>query len=249
MKNGFCISKIALNDLLMQRQKGVLLMLLERFKDTFSQAEIVAQMEAGTGAFSEAMTAEINKFSNKTENAEIITSFHLADLYFPDSDPEMCFEMRRDFTADKATSYDGIVAGIENDTEIDCSIKADGRQFNFQIKRYPQKYLPHTREALTKYITETIAGYGSMKGRSLVLLLQPDTEERNDQLSFKQVHEDMVAIKEKISFDEITFVFNDRNQQIFWQQVFPQYGHSVIPLLLLSDKYKAQQEEWKKKTT
>ncbi len=28
-----------------------------------------------------------------------------------------------------------------------------------------------------------------------------------------------------------------------WEQIYPQYGHSVKPLLLMSDKYKARQAE------
>lgn len=247
MKNGFCITKSAFQALLMQRQKAMLRRVMESFADNLSQQEMAAQMEREEGVFSDAMKVENAKFAAKTANVEIVVAFQLADFYFPGVDAELCFEMQEDFSPDSATSYDNIVADIENDTAIDCTIKADGRHFNFQIKRYPQEYLSHTHAALTKYIKKTLTHYGNMKGTGLVLLLQPNTEERNDELSFKGVHEDMMAIKDKITFDEIVFVFNDQMQSMRWQQVFPAYGYSEKPLELQSDKYKAQQESWKNK--
>ena len=248
MKNGFCIPKNAFQALLVERQKAMLRRVMGSFAGSMSQQEMAAQMEREEGAFSDAMKAENAKFASNTANVEIVIAFQLADFYFPAVDAELCFEMRRDFATDSASSYDNIVAGIENDTAIDCTIKAEERQFNFQIKRCPQEYLPHTRAALTEYIKKTLAHYGDMKGTGLVLLLQPNTEERNDDLSFKGVHEDMVAIKDGITFDEIVFVFNNQMQSMRWQQVFPAYGYSEKPLVLLSEKYQAQQEEWKNKT-
>ncbi len=248
MNNGFCIPKNAFQALLIERQKAMLRRVMATFADSLSQQEMVAQMEREEGAFSEAMKAENAKFAAKTTNVEIVIAFQLADFYFPGVDAELCFEMRKSFSPDSATSYDNIVAGIENDTAIDCAIRADGRQFHFQIKRCPQEYLPHTRAALTEYIKKTLSHYGNMKGTGLVLLLQPNTEERNDDLSFKEVHEDMVAIKDQITFNEIVFVFNNQMQSMRWQQVFPAYGYSEKPLVLLSEKYQAQQEEWKNKT-
>jgi hypothetical protein len=204
-------------------------------------------MEREEGAFNDAIVAERTKFTKKTENVEIMLAFQLAAFYFPDDDAELCFMMRRDFSPASASSYDAIVAGIENDTAIDCTIKSDGREFNFQIKRCPQDYIVLTRDSLTAYIKKAVAGYGDMRGTILILLLQPNTEAANN-LSFKQVHEDMAAMKDTISFDEIDFVFNDRNQNIRWQQVFPQYGHAEQPLVLLSEKYQKQQEEWRQTT-
>jgi hypothetical protein len=248
MESKFCISKSAFKRLFAQRQEAMLLRVIRSFDGIMTREMMLAQQEQEEGAFSDAMKAEYVKFGKKTENVEVLIAFQLADFYFSEADPDLCFEMRRDFSPDSATSYDSLVAGIESNIAIDCSIKANGRQFNFQIKRYPQEHLPHTSKALTEYIKKTIAGYGPMKGTSLVLLLQPNSEARNDDLNFRQVHEEMVAIKSSISFDEIVFVFNDSLQNIRWQQVFPKYGYSERPLVLLSDKYKAQQEEWKKKT-
>ena len=246
MENGYCIPKNDLYALLEQRQKAMLNRVMAQFPRLTSQ-EMVAQMEREEGEFNEAVKAERLAFAKKTSNVEIVLAFQLADFYFPDLNPEICFEMRRGFSANNDVSYDSVVAGIENDTAIDCAIRADGRGFNFQIKRYPQEYLAHTREAIAAYIKKTLTGYGDMKGAILVLLLQPNTEAPND-LNFRQVHEDMLAMEDKISFDEIDLVFNNRMQTMRWQQVFPECGHYDKPLELSSDKYKAQQEEWKQKT-
>ncbi len=128
-------------------------------------------------AFAEAIADSTARFANKTENVEIITSFDLAEFYFPGENPQICFSVKDDFLSDTSVSYDSLIEGIESNTPIDCSIGANGREFHFQIKRYPQEYLAHTREALTNYIIDTISGYGSMKGTILIVILQPNTEE------------------------------------------------------------------------
>lgn len=201
---------------------------IKDFEGTMTQQEMVEQEECKEGAFYDAMETKRRPFINETENVEILTAFHLADFRFPTLNPELCFEMRADFYSDAAISYEDIVAGIENNTAIDCSIKADGQQFSFQIKRYPQKYLAHMREALTEFIKKIIFEYGDMKGIILVLILQSNTEDPI-YLSLKQVHEDMVQMKDQISFDEIGFIFDDRGRNMRWEQVYPAYSYAEIP--------------------
>lgn len=219
---------------------------LQGIVDRFSyltREEMIAQVERERGSFADAIKGEANRFANKTDNVEAMMAIWLTDFYFPNLNPKICFEMKNDFSPNKATAYDVFLGGIEKNTVIDCSIKGNVRQFNFQIKRYPQEYLPLTNEAVAGYIKKTIATYGSMKGIILIILLQPNTETPND-FSFRRAHEDLLAIKDNVTFDEINFIFNERLQIMRWQQIFPQYGYADRPLILLSDFQKARQREW-----
>ena len=134
-------------------------------------------------------------------------------------------------------SYDDIEKNINGDTYIDCSIKSNEKQFNFQIKRYPQSSHAYTNEAINNYIEKTIDSYGNMKGAILIILLQPNSESQDD-FSFEKIYEYMLTIKKKVSFDEINFIFNAMNRKISLLQIFPNYKDTSKPLELLSDKYK-----------
>jgi hypothetical protein len=239
----FCIGKEDFKQLFEKNHRERLITLMGEFSDRLSPQDMLAQMESDTGAFAEAVAASTSRFTNKTENVEIITAFDLADFYFPDENSQVCLEVKDGFPDDAPVSYESIVANIESNTPIDCSIKSGGREFHFQIKRYPQKYRAHTREALVEFIAKTMRGYTDMKGSILAVILQPASEEANG-LSFKEVHEDLIAMKDEITFDEIDLIFNDRGQQMRWEQVYPENGHATKPLLLMSDKYRARQAEW-----
>jgi hypothetical protein len=76
-----------------------------------------------------------------------------------------------------------------------------------------------------------------MKGTILIILLQPNSESQND-FSFEKIYDYVLTIKEKVSFDEIDFIFNAMNQKISLLQIFPNYKATSKPLELLSDKYK-----------
>ena len=248
MNNVFCINKKELKILWSGKQEDRLHKQINKFKDLLTLQEMFRQMEQDSGEFSEATTADTSKFSRVTANVEIGLALELADFYFPDAYPDICFEMKSGFSG-VISSYDNLVENIESATHVDCSIKLEGRQFNFQIKRYPQSYCEYTNEAIIEFLGKTMKGYGDMNGTILIVLLQPEPDPKAfDKMDFKAIHAGLVAIKEKITFDEIDFIFNERNQQIFWHQVFPQCGHAKKPLVLSSDKYKKQQEELKDKT-
>lgn len=246
MKNPFCISKIKLKKLLEIKTQERLMGQIEKFKSSLSLQEMFSQMENGIGIFDEAMNRDTARFTNKTENVEAFLAIDLSDLYFPDEEPEICFEMKKGFPSSSEITFDELIAGVECDTHIDCSIKGNQKSFDFQIKRYPQAFLEHTTEGLTKYIKETVGGYGDMSNTILIILLQPNTEAPSD-IDFPKIHQNLQSIKNKISFQEIDLLFNDKNQYIIWHQVFPLSGHYKKPLVLLSDRYKKEQDKWKDK--
>jgi len=247
MNNGFCISKNALKDLWLEKQKKRLFECIKEFNGKLSLQEMHDQMKSDDGVFNELITKSNSKFSSKTENVEVVAAFDLSDLYFPDStDTEICFEMKSSFSYKKgeALSYDDIVNNIESKTHLDCLIRKDGKKFNFQIKRYPQSYLLYTTEAVNEYIKKIIEGYGDMKDTILIILLQPNGD-KTDNLNLKNVHEYLLSISKQISFNEVNFIFNEMNQRIKWLQVFPEYEVSEKVIELFSDKYKDIQTKWK----
>jgi len=245
MQNPFCISKNKLKKLLEAKTQERLLSQIEKFKDSLPLEEMFNQMEQGSGVFDDSMSKDTTKFTNKTENVEAFLAIDLSDMYFPDEESKICFEMKKGFSSSEIT-FDELIAGVECDTHIDCSVKGKEKSFYFQIKRYPQAYLEHTTESITKYIKEAVGGYGDMTGTILVILLQPNTETPSE-IDFPKIYQNLQSIKDKISFQEIDFIFNDKNQYIIWHQVFPESGHYKKPLVLLSDRYKKEQEKWKGK--
>mgnify|MGYP001578198932 CR=1 FL=1 len=246
MRNPFCISKNKLKKLIEIKTQERLFTQIKKFKGSFALEEMFEQMENGSGIFDDSMIADTTKFTSKTENVEAFLAIDLSDFYFPNEESEICFEMKSGFSIPVEIDYDTLIKEIECDTHIDCSVRSKGKVFNFQIKRYPQAHLEHTTESLTKYIKETVNGYGNMAGSILIILLQPNTETPSE-INFKEIHKNIMSIKDKISFEEINFLFNDKNQYIMWHQVFPECGHCKKPLVLLSERYQKEQEKWKDK--
>lgn len=236
MKSSFCILKRDLKNLWTKKQKTRLLECLNIFKGKFTLPEMLDQMREDRGAFGQAIADSTLKFSKNTKNVEIAVAIDLADFYLPGIEAEICFGVKRMPNAIPDFSYDDIEENIDGDTYIDCSLKSNERQFNFQIKRYPQFSHAYTNEAINNYIEETIDSYGNMKGTILIILLQPNSESQND-FSFSKIYEYILTIKEKISFDEINFIFNYRNQKKSLLKIFPFFKVTNKPLELLSDKY------------
>jgi len=245
MNNRYCISNTLLKELWSRKNRNRLNNQILKFEN-LSLSEMTTQMENDEGAFYEAMTEDTNKFSAITQNAEILLATDLSEFYFPKIETEICFEMKRNFSAPPNISYDEITANIENDTYIDCSIKSNEKQFDFQIKRYAQKYFLFTSEAMSEFIIKVIRGYGDMSKTILIVLLQPDKEPK-DHFDFKEIHDNICAIKNEISFEEINFVFNDEYQHLIWWQIFPAFGLAKKPLVFTSEKYQKVQAESKRK--
>jgi hypothetical protein len=245
MNNPYCISNILLKELWEDKNKDRLDKQILNFKG-LSVSELTSQMEKDAGTFYEAMVADTSKFTTITENVEILVATDLSGFYFPGFETEVCFEMRSNFKAPKNISYDDIVTGLESNTHIDCSIRSNEKQFDFQIKRYSQKHFSFTSEVMTEYIKNVIKSYGDMKGTILIIVLQPDTQPK-EHFNFKEIHKNISTIKDKVSFNEINFLFNDENQQIVWWQVFPLFGLANKPLIFKSQKYQKVQEKMKTK--
>lgn len=245
VNNKYCISNTLLKELWGKKNRNRLNNQILKFEN-LSLSEMTTQMENDKGIFYESMTEDTNKFTSKTQNVEILLATDLSEFYFPKIETEICFEMKRNFSAPKNISYDEITANIENNTYIDCSIRSGKKKFDFQIKRYSQEHFAFTSGAMSDFILKVVRGYGDMSKTILIILLQPDKEPK-DHFDFKEIYNNISRIKNEISFDEINFVFNDELQQLIWWQVFPAFGLAKKPLVFTSGKYQKIQAESKKK--
>ena len=217
-------------------QKHRVLSVIEKFGDKFSGQEIIDQIKNDFGEVGTFIKKDTDKLTNKTENTEILMAFDLADFYFGlEKNPDICFDMRNDFKVNSITNYNEFVSQIESYTDIDCTIKDSLRSFDFQIKRFPQKYLEHDNETIIKYLEKEVFPHYTENNRMiLAILLQPYPPFSNSDLDFKILNEYLISIKEKINFSEIVFVFNINNEKMALSRVYPDYVSSTKQMELLS---------------
>jgi len=242
-KKQISISRTRLRQLVNSKTKTRLNELIFKNIDRLTPAEMLSQLQKNNGDFSNQVNTSTNRFTNKTENTEIMLSLDLSELYFPGIETVILFEPRIDFDWNKQLTYDDLIAGIKNDTHIDCSITDGKKVFNFQIKRYNQKYHKFETDHIFKFIKDIAeTGYGDMSGTILSILLQP--EEKGDfGIYFPELHEKLETIKDKITFQEINAVYNENNQHITWVQIFPESGHYKIPINFESQEMHEKQKK------
>lgn len=130
----------------------------------------------------------------------------MADFYWPQSDTEISFELRNSVQPDTISTYEELVAGIENDTHVDCRVAGDGEAKDFQIKRYPLAHLGDTNEAFLEWFENSVLDhYGEMTGTTLVVILQPDGRPEQFPLNLAELAESIAGMADRITFDEVVF--------------------------------------------
>jgi len=243
----FCIPKNKLKALL--EREIVEFLDEERLKFSkkgMSLEEMVKQQTEESGPFDAAVTAAIERFTNKTENVEVHLAIALANIYDfgPPEQVTICFEMKSKFNG-KVNSLNDLTTNIENYTHVDCAIQSSGEEWRFQIKQYPSTYLDFTTEGIVNYLEKIFAKYGDMADTKLILLLQPDTQEAAmTELDFKAMHQRLLSMAKNISFSEVAIVFNENMKIISLIRVFPDFKKGKTPLQFLSPKYKDIQKKW-----
>ncbi len=217
-------------------------------EEGMSLEEMVKQQTEESGSFNGALTAAIEKFTNRTENTEVYIALELSTLYNfgPPDEILICFEMKKGFSG-KISRLSDLTANMESATHIDCAIRSKTKEWHFQIKRYPSEHLEFTQEAIIAYLREIFGKYGGMKGTNLVMLLQPSGEAATAPLNLEKIHQALVSMREVISFDEIAVTFNANNRSILLARVFPDFQIGSKPLQFRSEKYQEEQREWERR--
>ena len=230
MKNPFVISRIDLVRLYGESKRQFVNELFFKSLNTFSRDNIAMQLATQSGPIVEAINVETRKSAQKTENVEVLKALQLSDFYSPHEETEICFELRSDVDPKSIKSYDDLVSSFEDGTHIDCQVRTKTKNLNFQVKRYPADYLKHTNEAFMEWFEKLTKHYSEMSGTILAVLLQPSEPHGLSEINPSEILKMLISQKEKISFDEIVFTYNDRNKFFTLHRVYPVEKKLGIPL-------------------
>ncbi len=239
MENQFCITQKKLVQIFWGNRNRVLIdTLIRKFSDKFSLPEMFEQMKTDKGEVGKYFKGEIRKFTKKTENEEIAHAITLADFYFLDSNPVICFKAKRKFKKEEIQTHKGLLENMESNTEIDCLIKDDHKEFKFQLKQYPEKYKEWSTSKVIDYLDRSILSKGKYNNEGnrdliIVIAIKPERNSRFKEVQdFDKIHKHLSD--KDIKLLEINFLYNRNNEHMVWFQVFPKNGHFKIPLQELS---------------
>ncbi|PIQ68298.1 MAG: hypothetical protein COV91_04855 [Candidatus Taylorbacteria bacterium CG11_big_fil_rev_8_21_14_0_20_46_11] len=246
MSKTFCISKDKLHVLLEKEVIEAADREVFNFRTAgLSLEEIVKQQTEEYGSFNDAISRTIKKFNHVTTHVEMHVALQLSDIYNlgPENEIKICFDMKDDFSGNIATLTD-IVKNVETDTHVDATIQFNGGQARFQIKRYPSEYLTYDETNILSFLNRIFCKYGTMSDTNLIILLQPASKDTFKSISFKKIHQSLQASMNKISFGEVSFLFNANMEDITLMRVFPNLQSGSTPLRLLSEKYQDLKKKW-----
>jgi hypothetical protein len=203
----------------------------DRLLETYTRSEIERQIASGIGPIIDQVGAHTAVQAANNSNVEIMTALSLSDFYWPHSETEIAFELRRNVVPASITSYERLIAGIENNTHIDCQITADNVARSFQIKRYPFSRLGNTNASFLRWLNESvIQRYGNMAGTILVVILQPDGTPEQTPLNPGELATSLAGMTDQITFDEVALTYNDRGQYFVLHKLYPEHRRLLVPL-------------------
>jgi len=243
----FCISRDKLILLLENEIKKFTFEEILRFsKAGFALGEMIKQQISDSGPFNEALAEAIKKFTNKTENVEINIALSLSAIYDlgPKNEIAICFEMKNGFNG-KISTFSDLTANIESATHVDCSLICRKTEWCFQIKRYPSAYLEFSENGISAYLKKLFnEKYGEMSDINLIILLQPEQEAATTPINFGNIYQLVKSMPRKISYGEVSFIFNANMKDMMLIRVFPEFIKTKMPLELKSPKYQELQNRW-----
>lgn len=235
MNNPFKISRIDLRNLLNNSRRDFSRKLFIRMKSKYGSDGIAKQLDEKKGELIDEINSNSKKLSLKKENVEIITALSLSDFYFPRTETEITFELKKGVKPDSISKYNDLVSALEDYTHIDCQIEGEEKKLFFQIKRYPQQYLGDSSNEFLNWFSEDVIGrYGDMEGTILVIIIQPsDKNSIENPTNLGELIDKILGIKDQISFDEVAFIYNDSIEKGFTLlKILPNQKRLVIPLEL-----------------
>jgi hypothetical protein len=235
MKNQFCINKKILIQLFWN---GSALDGMRNLIEKFSLEEVLKQIKNNTEKITEYWKDGNEKFTKKTINEEIANAITLADFYFLNSCPDICFEMKQSVGQAEIKIFRDFIANLENNTEIDCLIKDKEKQFKFQLKQYPEKYKKWSVNKVIEYLDKGIlpeSKYNNKNNKDLIIIItiKPKrNSEFKEKKDFEEIHK--YLSKKDIKLLEINFLYNRKCEYMVWFQVFPKKVYYKIPYQKLS---------------
>lgn len=232
MKNLFCIPRNDLVQLFFKESSEEKVdALLKEFSGKYSKEEILLGIATQKGEVGDYYKLQNKKHSTNSAIVEIINAVTLADLYFLESEPTICFEMKADFKQKELKSYHELIDNLESNTEIDCQIKDTERSFKFQLKQYPEEYKEWSAEKVITYIENDILPKYNNDGNKdliIVITIQPKEDSNFKESDFKVINDFLNTKGDSIKLAEVDFLYNRNIEHIIWHQVFPKHGHYKI---------------------
>jgi hypothetical protein len=247
----FCISQERLRGLVEAEISAQLDANILKFqKAGLSIQEMFQQMDGEYGPFNEAVEESTSKFSNKTEFVEVQIALTLLDIYHlePKDQLKICFKMKHDYRGVAINSLSDLVNNIENYTHVDFSILGIKREWRFQVKRY--RFESFDSEKVISYLGGIFGKYGNMDDTNLVILLQSSEKGkvmRLDAEQFRKIHRQLLLMKEKVSFGDISFIFNSNMTEMLLVRVYPDFAKGKTSLVLRGEKYQEIQKHWRER--
>ena len=177
---------------------------------------------------------------------EIHLALSLSAIYDlgPKNEIAICFEMKNGFNG-KISTFSDIVANIENATHVDYSLICRKTEWCFQIKRYPSAYLKFSENGILAYLKKLFnEKYGEMSDINLIILLQPEQEAATTPINFENIYQSVKPMPRKISYGEVSFIFNANMKDMMLIRVFPGFVKTKMPLEFKSPKYQELQNRW-----
>lgn len=230
MENYFCAPRVYIRQLWNESKRDFTKELFLKSLEKYKREEIEEQLNNKKGEIIDAINAESKLSSKKTENVEVMNALQLSDFYFPHEETDICFAMRRGVDIKEIKSYEDLVDSFENDTHVDCKVKAKERELFFQIKRYPQEYLAHSNEAFINWFeNKVLLHYAGIKGTYLVIILQPTVPLAPNTLDIQKIADYLKINKDRLIFEEIALIYND-SKYFALHKLFPEHKRILVEL-------------------
>ncbi len=230
MNNPFRISREGLIALLVDSTRRFSAESYGRLLETFTREEIREQLDGGAGAIFDVIREHNATFAAETSNVEVVVALGLSDFYFPHSETEIAFELARRVNPATVTTYESLVESFENNTPVDCQITGDGTVLSFQIKRYPLERLGDTNQDFLNWFRGVIEHYGNMRGTILAILMQPSGAPVQVPFNPALLHDEMLAMRDQITFDEVVLQYNDHGEHFALHKIFPEHRRLLVPM-------------------
>lgn len=235
MNNPYCASFEKMRDLYVTHMKAESRQNYDSWAMKLPRTEIKRQLDTQTGGLIDDIRNLIKKTTKQTEFVEFLAALQLADFYFPNESKDICFELRRNVKLEDIKSYEDLVDSFENNTHIDCEVRANSQSISFQIKR---DYSDHTPKGFASWLNEKVfKKYANMNGTSLVVFLgAPAGTVIEIDKFYAEFSKECVP---HITFDKVSLLYNDKTAgYMVLHEFYPNHKRLMIEVNLAMARFR-----------
>ncbi len=226
MNNPYYTSFENIRDLYVQYMKSKSRENYDGWAKKLPRAEIKRQLDTQKGVLIDSIRGFIKSMTKQTEFVEFIAALQLADFYFPNTNKDICFELKRNTKPEDIKSYQDLIENIESGTYVDCEVRSSRQIISFQIKR---DYSDHTPTGFATWLNKKvfIKKYGDMSGTTLVIFLRAPTD--NSMIEIDKFYSEFTKIcTGKIFFDKVCLLYHDGGSKQMVLHEFHPKNHRLL---------------------